>query len=246
MTKEWFETWFDSPYYDILYSHRDEDEARLLINNMMEMISIPSGASVLDVGCGNGRHASYLAKKGFKVTGVDISEYSINQALKQSGDIAEFFVHDMREPFPGGPYKLLLNLFTSFGYFVTEQELKQTLDNFYNSLENGGFLVLDYFNAYRTLQNLVPAETIEKKGIQFNIQRYQKGNFLVKEIEIGDQNGDVEKHFERVRLLNISDFEEYLENTGFRIRFLCGNYDMTPFNAETSPRLIIIACKEGN
>lgn len=245
MAKEWFETWFDSPYYEMLYAHRDEDEARKLIDNMLASISFPPPASIIDVGCGNGRHALYLADKGYEVTGVDISERSIKEAREEGQGKADFYIHDMRDPLPGGPYDMLLNLFTSFGYFSTDEEMKSTLSNFANALNHKGFLVLDYFNARTILNNLVNEETITKNGYTFHIKRYKDGKFLVKEIEVENgKSADRENYYERVRLLNEEDFEHLLEEMGFQVKFCCGDYEMSPFWPNKSPRLIIIACKE--
>src|SRR5687768_8108297 len=75
--KEWYETWFDSPYYHILYSHRDNLEASNFLNNLISFVKPSRGARILDVACGKGRHSIYLNDQGFDVTGFDLSEQSI-------------------------------------------------------------------------------------------------------------------------------------------------------------------------
>ncbi|MFB6258319.1 MAG: cyclopropane-fatty-acyl-phospholipid synthase family protein, partial [Flavobacteriales bacterium] len=70
--KGWYETWFDSPYYHILYKDRDEEEAAFFVDRLMERLRAEKGDRILDLACGKGRHAVQLHRKGFDVTGVDL------------------------------------------------------------------------------------------------------------------------------------------------------------------------------
>ena len=62
--KKWFENWFDSPYYHILYQNRNDDEAKFFIDNLCAYLKPSLNDTLLDVACGRGRHAIYLNKKG--------------------------------------------------------------------------------------------------------------------------------------------------------------------------------------
>ena len=81
--KEWFESWFDSPYYHILYKDRDEKEASLFLDNLIRFLNPGPGAKILDVACGKGRHSIHLHNKGFGVTGFDLSRESIEYNKKK-------------------------------------------------------------------------------------------------------------------------------------------------------------------
>ena len=74
---DWFHDWFNSPYYHLLYRHRDEQEAAAFIERLIGHLQPPPGSRMLDVACGKGRHAVQLARHGFEVTGIDLSEESI-------------------------------------------------------------------------------------------------------------------------------------------------------------------------
>ena len=76
----WFESWFDSPWYPILYAQRDEQEASEFIEKIVVSLNLPPASSVLDLACGRGRHARCMASLGMKVTGVDLSEMSLTYA----------------------------------------------------------------------------------------------------------------------------------------------------------------------
>ena len=115
--KTWFKDWFNSPYYHNLYFKRDENEAAAFIDNLVNYLSPAPGSKMLDVACGRGRHSIQLAAKGFDVTGIDLSEDSINYALQFEKDNLHFYQHDMRLPFRINYYDFAFNFFTSFGYF---------------------------------------------------------------------------------------------------------------------------------
>ena len=80
--KKWFESWFDTPYYHLLYKHRDDKEAHKFIKNLMQFLKIDKDQNILDLACGKGRHSIFLNKLGYRVTGVDLSSQNILQAQK--------------------------------------------------------------------------------------------------------------------------------------------------------------------
>ena len=96
---EWFECWFDTPYYHTLYKNRDFSEAELFIDRLIELLQPEKANRFLDLGCGKGRHSIYLNKKGFDITGVDLSEKSIACAKLSENTQLHFYRHDMRKLF---------------------------------------------------------------------------------------------------------------------------------------------------
>ncbi|MBK8350480.1 MAG: class I SAM-dependent methyltransferase [Saprospirales bacterium] len=125
--KQWFELWFDSPLYHILYKHRNQDEANHFIDNVIKKLEIDYG-KILDLACGKGRHAYYLAQKGFDTIGVDLSPESIQYAnTMYKLDNLEFYVHDMRLPFRINYFDYIFNIFTSIGYFNDLKENEKYL-----------------------------------------------------------------------------------------------------------------------
>ena len=110
----WYQDWFNSPYYHLLYQHRDEQEAAEFIDRLMGYLHPREGSRMLDVACGKGRHAVQLARYGFEVTGIDLSEESIAFAKKTETPNLQFFRHDMRQPFYINYFHYAFNFFTSF------------------------------------------------------------------------------------------------------------------------------------
>ncbi|MFA5575298.1 MAG: class I SAM-dependent methyltransferase [Brumimicrobium sp.] len=240
--EEWFETWFDSPYYHILYHNRDYKEAETFISNLLNYIKVDKDSNCLDLACGKGRHSLYLNKKGLKVTGLDLSENSIQYAKSFENERLTFDVHDMREVYIESEYDIVFNLFTSFGYFEKYEDNVNVIDSIFKMLKDNGRLVLDFMNTYFVLNNLVKNETQIVQGIEFHISRKYDGQHIIKTIDFEDKGKTF--HFqEKVQAIKLDDFEILLENSGFKITDTLGDSNMNPYDKRTSERLIIIAEK---
>ena len=107
---DWFSSWFNTPYYHILYKDRDDTDAKLFMQNITSFLKLSKSAHVLDLACGKGRHSVFLNALGYHVIGVDLSENNINAAQKFSNKSLQFRVHDMRDPL-NNKYDAIFNLF---------------------------------------------------------------------------------------------------------------------------------------
>ena len=243
LQSNWFEDWFNSSYYHILYKHRNCDEAELFIDNLITFLQPKKGAQFLDIACGKGRHAIYLNKKGFTVTGTDLAEESIAEASKFENQNLSFFVHDMRRVFRVNYFDYVLNLFTSFGYFENEKDDLATIHAICKTLKSTGTFVFDFFNVKKVIATLVDTETKIIDNIEFKITRHIENNFIIKHILVTD-NGTQFSFQERVKALTITDFEKYFAANKLKIVHLFGNYQLEKYNENDSDRLIIIAKKE--
>ncbi|OFZ20422.1 MAG: hypothetical protein A3D92_14725 [Bacteroidetes bacterium RIFCSPHIGHO2_02_FULL_44_7] len=243
MKKEWFATWFDSPFYHILYKYRDGQEASVFMNQLNETLALPESAEVLDLACGKGRHALTLHQLGYRVTGADLSCKSIQEASRCAREGLEFIVHDMRDVIPGKQFQAVFNLFTSFGYFDDRSGNLQVLSAVHTMLEEEGLLVLDFMNAEKVISNLIADEKKEIDGITFHIQRHYDGQHIRKEIRFW---GNDEEHFftERVQALTPQDFYALMDESGFRVLNTYGDFALSPFDSRSSDRFIIIAQKK--
>jgi SAM-dependent methyltransferase len=237
-SENWFETWFDSPYYHILYKDRDDTEAQLFMDNLTHYLNLPEDAKILDLACGKGRHAIYLNQLGYDVTGVDLSENSISEASKSINEKLHFKVHDMREH-TEEKYDAVFNLFTSFGYFENESDNLKTLIAIKESLTEYGFAVIDFMNANYVINNLVSDEIKTVDGIDFHIKRYVKEGHIFKEINFDDK-GEKYHFIEKVRALTLQDFEVMMEEAGVFLLDIFGDYKLRKFYKNESERLIMI------
>ena len=238
--KEWFASWFNTPFYHILYQHRDFDEAEKFIDCLMDKLGPLDNSTLLDLACGKGRHAYYLAKKGYKVKGVDLSSESIDSAQRDFRlENLSFCVHDMRLDMHDERFDYVFNFFTSFGYFDTLEDNKKVIEVMSNSLNSGGTLVIDFLNAVKAVQNIVSEEAKELNNISFEIERKLESKVLVKDIRFKHMNE--EYHYqEKVQALRLSDFQSLIKNTDLSLQEIFGDYALNDFDETNSDRLIMV------
>ncbi|TBX67526.1 class I SAM-dependent methyltransferase [Flavobacterium silvisoli] len=236
--ENWYASWFDTPYYHILYKDRNYREAQIFMDNLTHYLNLPEKAKVLDLACGKGRHSIYLNQLGYDVIGADLSENSIAEANKNANDTLHFVVHDKREPFEQ-KFDAIFNLFTSFGYFENEADDLKTLLAIKESLSEYGFAVIDFMNAHQVIENLIPEETKEVDGIVFHIKRYVSDGFIIKEIDFED-NGCPHHYVEKVRAYTLEDFQRMMNEAGIYLLDTFGDYKLKKFHKNSSERLIMI------
>ena len=234
----WYASWFDTPYYHILYKDRNYREAQLFMDNLTHYLNLPEKAKVLDLACGKGRHSIYLNQLGYDVTGADLSENSIKEAKKNENDTLHFLVHDMRESYEE-KFDAIFNLFTSFGYFETENDNLKTLVAIKESLSEYGFAVIDFMNTSFVIDHLIAEESKQIDGITFHIKRYVQDGFILKEIDFEDQGNKY--HFvEKVRAYSLADFQQMMNEAGIYLLDTFGDYKLKKFHKNSSERLIMI------
>ncbi len=239
---KWFQNWFNSPYYHILYHQRNDAEAEFFMDNLCMYLEPTLENRLLDIACGKGRHAIYLNKKGYDIIGIDISAASIHAAKAFENKKLQFFIHDMRKPFYVNYFQYAFNLFTSFGYFDTEKDHVKALTSFAAALQPNGILVIDYFNAIKIKACLTHQEQKHIDGITFNIYKKIEDHKIVKSIRFEHQ----EKSFafkEEVQDFDLTDFERILKLAHFSIERVFGGYDLQPFVEKESDRLVMICRK---
>ncbi len=238
MIVDWFTSWFNTPYYHILYKHRNDNDAQLFMKNITQFLQLPTTAHIADLPCGKGRHAVFLNSLGYKVTGGDLSENSIKHAKQFENDNLKFEVWDMRNPLQN-KYEAIFNLFTSFGYFEADSEDITVLKSMKNGLKEDGYLVLDFLNVAKLRESIVKKEIKTIDNIEFHIQREIKNGFILKHISFF-ADGKQHNYTEQVKFLELEKFQQYFEEVGLEIQQIFGNYKLETFEAKTSDRLIFV------
>lgn len=241
---EWFKEWFDSPYYDLLYKYRDEEEAWQFTKALVEHLSPKPGAKILDVACGKGRHSRSLAEMGYDVTGFDLAPNAIQYALQFEKENLHFYQHDMRLPFWINYFDYAINLFTSFGYFRTRREHEDAMRTIAQALNNEGIFVIDYLNVRYAEEHLVKTEVKTINNIAFHISRRQTETQFFKQIQIVDERLSLKHLFtEKVYKFSLGDFTEMMAYQGLQVHEVFGDYNLGKYDVRKSPRLIMIAKK---
>ena len=231
--------WFDSDYYHVLYKHRDYNEARNFIDNIVEYLDLKKGSKILDLACGIGRHSIYLDKIGFKVVGTDKSQNNIKKAKASKNQSLSFLQMEMIDD-TNHKYDVIFNLFTSFGYVNHDYNLK-TIKNIESQLKDDGTVIVDFMNTLFVKKNLVIEETKVIDDLSFKIKRKSDGKHIYKEIKFHDKKNYFFQ--EKVMDLSLKDFEKYLIKYNLKIIKTFGDYNLNEFDIENSERLIMVIKK---
>ncbi len=243
----WFEEWFDSPLYDLLYANRNEQEAAQLAELIKQEIPRTEYPDILDLGCGRGRHSLTLAGLGYNVTGIDLSENAI-QVAREKAEMkgiqkVNFMVRDMRNPLPER-FDAVVNLFTSFGYFNDDNENIRVFKSVSEMLRKDGIFFMDYMNADWVRENYESEDNGEFRKIRYRIHRYIEDDIIYKKIIFkGERLEQPLTYVEQVKLYDLEWFLETFEPCGFEVEKLFGNYTGDGYNPEMCSRLVMVVRK---
>jgi SAM-dependent methyltransferase len=232
---EWFEEWFGDEYLE-LYPHRDAREADRLVGLLQEELPWETGWRILDVACGDGRHLEALVRRGAAPIGVDLSAVLLRRARLRSA--CPLLRADMRRlPVRARSMDMTLNLFTSFGYFATDDEHDAALAEMLATVRPGGWFVIDFLHAAQVRAGLVPRESTRLGGHEATVERRisADGRMVEKTIRMDDGR----QFAERVRLLSQDDLERMISRHGGQVTSRYGSYDGGPIGA--GPRVILTA-----
>lgn len=256
MKNEWFKKWFNTGDYLELYKHRDSNDAAKIAGLIKEKVKLPKGSMILDVACGNGRHSRIFAKEGYNVKGIDLSPFLINEAkkeLKKSSELLKrrmnFEIRDMRKLRYRNSFDMVMNLFSSFGYFEDDSENLKVIKGISASLKKGGYFFFDYLNHEALRKKLVPFDiSIRNHNVVLQV-RTIKGNSVYKDIAIVKNSRTsrtpvVSRFSEMIKLYGLKEFKTFFARHGLKIVRTFGDYSGSPFRSSTSDRLIILAVKK--
>jgi SAM-dependent methyltransferase len=246
----WFQSSFDRAWLRA-YAHRNDAEANAHAPHVIRWLGLRTSGRVLDVGCGAGRYARALARLGFRVTGIDLSEPLLEEARERSPQLpgTPLYVRwDARDlPFRS-QFDGAISMFTSMGYFDDAEDDRRILRGVHRALVPGGRFLLDYLNAAyvrATLEEVTERESeggrvIEERRID---EGAPGGPAVRKHVRIlNGRTGRLEASFEeRVRLYEPDEIDGLLESSGLRILGArLGDVTGVPWSWAT-PRLVRLA-----
>jgi SAM-dependent methyltransferase len=241
MAEDWFREWFDE-YYLMLYRHRDIDEARCQFKLIMDEVRPGKDWKVLDLACGEGRYASLFKEKGYDITGLDLSETLIRSGKRRFGNL-NLRVGDMR--YIHGRYDLVLSLFTSFGYFLEEQDDRRVMASVRNALNPGGIFWLDYFNPGRVERELSEGISVQViEGMEISEEKRISGNRITKKIVFRSGTGERE-YFESVRMYTREELHGMICDHGMDVVRVFGDYSGSPWGEDTERTILMCRLPAG-
>lgn len=242
---EWFKDWFDSSEYLNVYSHRDHTDAKNLLDLIKNNYNFKKGSKVLDAACGKGRFSNLFAKNGFDVTSFDLSMQLLRIAQRKSNQNnlnAKYFRSDIRNVPLKGSFNLVLNMFTSFGYFTNDNENFLFIRKSHELLNEKGYFIFDYLNKDFVINNLLPIshKTIGNKRI---IEERKINNNRVEKKIIIESLSERKTFQESVLMYSPDEIIDGFNSCGFKVDKIFGDYIGSNFNSINSERLLIFFAK---
>ena len=234
---EWFEDeTFWEKLYPFLFTESKLEAAEAEIESVLELVGLEHG-NVLDLACGPGRHSIALAKRGFRVTGVDLSSFLLRKARERAraeGVDVEWVQEDMRHFGRPDSFDLVVSLFTSFGYFESRDDDLAVLCNVHRSLRSGGALVIEIAGREALARGFQPTTSKELAD----------GSLLVERHEVVDDWTRIRNHWTviehgtattfrfEVAIYSGQELKDLLRKAGFSNVHLYGAYDGREYGLE--------------
>jgi len=253
----WYRKAFGAGYLD-LYAHRDIRDAAHAVEFLRRTVGLHREQRLLDLCCGPGRHLSQLAPLVGVAVGLDLSRHLLAQARAHcqavldaehlpSPQLLGLVEGDMRHlAIRAASFDLVINMFTSFGYFHEESENVDVIHEIARVLAPGGSLVIDHINRTH-LESVLQLDS--ERELSGGIRVIEKRRFdesarrVCKHVYWLDRVGGSTEWEESVRVYDRSEIEAMLTSAGLRVRESFGDYDGSPL-AEDSPRMILVARRE--
>ena len=237
-------TWYRQHFnedYRTLYAARDDAEAEVQVAFAEEQLKIRPHDRVLDLCCGHGRHLEALAKRNIRATGVDLSLPLLKEALlRGSGALLRA---DMRKlPFAAGAegFSVLLNFFTSFGYFQEENDNLAVIEEIARVLRPGGRFLLDLMNPHNA-SSPEPSTLREEGSFEIAEERWfsQEDQRVEKRIRLLDRTtGRESEYMESVRVYLEDEIISILAEQNLKVEQVFGDFEGSAFATE-SPRQVL-------
>lgn len=230
----------------IFFHQRRQEKAPIEVENMINLLSLKTGSHVLDLCCGIGRHTLEFARLGFQVTGVDRTQYYLDQAIKQAqaeGLSIEFIQDDMRNFLRAESFDAVINMFTAFGYFENPQDDRTVVKNAFDSLKPGGTFLIDVKGKEIVARTFQKRDWSEEEGYLVLQERNITQNWSWMEsrwIVIKDTQRF--EHVITLRLYSAVELSALLKECGFSDVKVYGNLEGSEYNQD-SKRLVVIGYK---
>lgn len=245
--KIWYEDEsFWKAFAPALFNQERLDVTTEEIDHVVKLLALKKGAKILDLCCGIGRHSLELARRGYQVVGIDLTEEYLASARRQaeSEDLDVRFVrNDMRRFCQIESFDVVLNMFTAFGYFEVPAENKRVLINIYCSLRKGGTLILDMIGKEVLARIYQERDWHEDNGRIFLRECKMKQNWSWADNRwIVLENGKTREFKFGHRIYSAVEINDLLKECGFSSVSIYGDLEGADYD-NNAKRLIAVARK---
>ena len=245
---DWYDGFFEtSEWLDQVVPEITDERTQREVDFIVEQLALAPGEHVLDLACGHGRIARELARRGYRVTGLDLSERSLERAQREAADeglAVEWVRADMRDV-PPGPFDAVVNVFTAFGYFQEEAENQRVLDGVAASLRPGGRFLIDTINLLGLASRYQERRWDELAGGVLNVQEHRYDALRGRNESVWTfirPDGGRGELVHSLRTYTPHELAAMLEAAGLRIEGSWGGFDGSELSMQ-SWRLILLGVK---
>jgi len=242
---DWWRDVFDRPTFFELYERSDTELAVTQVDHVVRLLDLRAPARILDVPCGYGRHSIELARRGYQVTGVDISEVQIARARTKvagAGGRAQFVIGDARALPVAGPFDAAINMFLSFGYFATDEENEAMLRGIARVLCRGGRLLIDFWNREHEIRLFQPTIVEERDD---DIREVEEWSFDPLAGRLNWSNtvvfpdGRRESWDHSIRAFTVAEVRKMLEAAGMTVVAIYGGLGGEPYTMDSESAIFV-------
>jgi SAM-dependent methyltransferase len=247
---KWYVDFFRDGFYQRAWAPAERfQRAEREVDFIVEALGLPAGASVLDLCCGEGRHTVALARRGYRMTGLDLSALHLRlarQAAKEAGVSVRWHRADMRDIPWEGEFDTVINVFTSFGYFESDDEDFKVLAGAVRVLKPGGRFLLDTINREWLVRHLETHGwqegadgTLSIEDRSFDLLTGRQRNRVLSIYPDGTRR---EREID-LRMYTLKELVDMLSRAGLVTRGTWGAFDGRDYGLDTR-RMIVLAEKE--
>ena len=236
-------------YYDKFNIGKDYAKEVDFIEDILDKFGI-NGRKILDLGCGTGLHEKEFSKRGYEITGLDLSEEMIELAKKRNPK-SKFFVGDMSNFYLNEKFDAIISMFSAMGYLTENKQIEGFFSSIKEHLNQKGLLILDVWNGLGVMNELPTSREKSAKfkhlkitrrsfpdldsrnhvnNVKFNVKVFENGNL------IDDYN---ENH--KVRFFFPQELKKYLEDAEFELIHLCPSYEIDSKLTEKHWNMVLVA-----
>jgi SAM-dependent methyltransferase len=237
---------FWETFSPLLFSQTRLNATQEEVDHLIELAELQPGMAVLDLPCGIGRHSCELARRGFQVTAVDRTQAYLRTARQLSAEGGlqiEFVEKDMRSFRRAEAFDVILNLFTSFGYFEDQDDDRLVLQNFYQSLKPAGVLVMEMMGKEILARIFRHNSWEEEDGLLYLQQRHISDDWgWIDNRWILIKDGEVREFTLGHRLYSAVELSTLIQQAGFSQTSVYGSLEGIPYNQDAR-RLVVVARK---
>ncbi|HET6232270.1 MAG TPA: methyltransferase domain-containing protein [Longimicrobiaceae bacterium] len=242
---DWWADYFDEKFVDLYRHFLTNERTEREVAGIREMLSLAPGAEVLDLACGWGRHSIELAEAGFRVTGLDFSPTLLASARKRAkaaGVTVDFVKGDMREVPWTGRFDAVLSLFSSLGYFLSDEEDLRVLRSAHDALKPAGLFLMETMHRDHIVGAFAERDWWENEdGTTVWIEReFDAVDGVSREWLRWSRAGKTGEKYHELRIRNATEWDVLLRRAGLEPVEWYGDWENAPF-IHTSEDLIVVA-----